>query len=246
MTKANRDHYTSPGLAREEAMAALSPVVMGPSSPIWDTFIHGMRIILPITAIILGGVTLLWPILNETEVSFTLSKDEVAKSDGVIRMMNLSYAGTDGLDRLFRVHAASGLQENPSSPRVRLTDIQAEMELDPGMPATVKARTGIYRMKEGTLSLVGGVHVNTSNGYRLDMDGAEVDLKAHTATGQGAITGSSDLGTLEAGRMEILVDEREGLFDGGVKLSITPRRPQGSEPKGETKDTPAANREAKS
>ncbi|WP_068308587.1 MULTISPECIES: hypothetical protein [Kordiimonas] len=242
MTKADRDHYTSPGLAREEAMAALSPVMATPSSPFWDSFIHAMRVVLPLVAIILGGITLLWPILNETEVSFTLSKDEVAKSDGVIRMTNLSYAGTDGLDRLFRVQAASGLQENPSAPRIRLTDIRAEMELDPGMPATVEARTGIYRMKEGTLSLVGGVHVNTSNGYRLDMAGAEVDLKAHTATGQGSINGVSDLGTLEAGRMEILVDEREGLFDGGVKLSITPRRPKGND----TKDNPAANREAKS
>lgn len=219
------DHFTSTERAREEAMAALSPVVMGPSSPYWDRFIAVMRITLPLLALLLGGITLLWPVLNETEVSFTLSKDEVAKSDGIIRMTKLSYVGTDAVDRIFRVQAAAGQQEDPQAPRVRLTDIRAEMELEAGNPATVTARTGIYRMKESSLSLVGGVHVNTANGFKLDMAGAEIDLKGHKATGQGTINGSSDLGTLEAGRMEILVDAREGFFDGGVRLHIKPRRP---------------------
>ncbi|NVJ97336.1 MAG: LPS export ABC transporter periplasmic protein LptC [Alphaproteobacteria bacterium] len=219
------DHFSSTERAREEAMAALSPVAIGPSSPHWDRFIALMRVVLPSLALVLGAVTLLWPILNETEVSFTLSKDEVAKSDGIIRMTSLSYVGTDAVDRQFRVEAASGQQEDPNAPRVRLTDIRAEMELEPGNPATVTARTGIYRMKESSLSLVGGVHVNTKNGFRLDMAGAEIDLKNHVATGQGTINGQSDLGRLEAGRMEVLVDKREGLFDGGVRLQIEPRRP---------------------
>lgn len=221
------DHFSSTARAREEALAALSPVAHTPISPFWDSFIALMRVSLPVLALVLGTVTILWPVLNETEVSFTLSKDEVAKSDGVIRMTNLSYVGTDAVDRIFRVEAAAGQQEDPSAPKVRLTDIRAEMELEPGNPATVTARTGIYRMKESSLSLVGGVHVNTANGFRLDMAGAEVDLRAHTATGQGTIQGSSDLGTIEAGRMEILVDEREGLFDGGVRLHIKPQRPAG-------------------
>ncbi|NVJ69366.1 MAG: LPS export ABC transporter periplasmic protein LptC [Alphaproteobacteria bacterium] len=225
MQRSHKDHFTSTERAREEAVAALSPVAHHASGPAWDKFIRLMRVLLPVVAVILGSVTLLWPILNETEVSFTLSKEEVAKSDGVIRMTNLQYAGTDGLDRLFRVRAASGQQENPHAPRVRLTDIQAEMELEPGTPATVEARTGIYRTKDGTLSLLGGVHVNTTNGYKLEMTGAEVDLKKHSATGHGDIQGLSDLGRLEAGRMEIDVDKREGNFDGGVKLAITPKRP---------------------
>lgn len=241
-----KDHFNSPERAREEALAALSPSASVASGPVWDIFIRLMQVVLPLVAIVLGGVTLLWPVLNETEVSFTLSKDEVAKSDGVIRMTNLSYAGTDAINRLFRVEAASGQQENPQAPRVRLTDIRAEMELQPETPATVKARTGIYRIKEGTLVLVGGVHVNTANGYRLDMAGAEVDLKSHRATGQGDIVGMSDLGQLRAGQMEINVDSREGTFDGGVQLTINPRRPAARVGEARKTDQMRARNEAKS
>jgi hypothetical protein len=222
------NRFNSQDHARETALAALSPSAVVPTSPAWDSFVLAMRLLLPAAALILGGITIAWPSINEREVSFTLSQEEVARSDGVIRMTNPRYVGTDAVDRLFRVSAASGQQDNANAPRIRLTDIHAEMALDPGQMATVQARTGIYRMKEGTLSLVGGVHVRTETGYALDMAGAEVDLKAHKATGQGTINGTSELGALEAGRMEIRVDEREGSFEGGVKLHIKPRRPNGA------------------
>ncbi len=192
----------------------------------WDIFIKSMQILLPITAIILGAVTMLWPFLNDNEVSFTLSTDDVAQGDSSVHMTNMRYVGTDAVDRLFSVEAASGFQDNPSAPRIKLSDIKAEMLLEEAGPATVSARTGIYRAAESSLSLVGGVHLVTGNGYTLDMAGAEVDLKGHIATGQGTVKGTSNLGTLEAGRVKIIVDEEEGIFDGGVKLHITPQQPK--------------------
>lgn len=224
------DHFDSPEVAREEALAALTPIRIVPTSPHWDAFVRVMRYLLPTAAITLAALIIAWPSINETEVSFTLSEDEVARSDGVIRMTNPRYVGTDAIDRLFRIRAAAGQQDDPNDNRIRLTDIFAEMELgpDPAKPATVTARTGIYRMNDATLSLLGGVEVKGQDGLTLNLSGAEVDLKAHTATGQGTITGMSDLGKIEAGEMEIRVDEREGSFDGGVRLHIIPRRPGGS------------------
>jgi len=228
MVATTPEHYSSKEKAKEDARSALLPRETYGSNRAWDRFIAVMRILLPILAIILGGVTALWPFLNETEVSFTLSRDDVAEGDGRVRMTNLKYVGTDADNRLFTVRAKSGEQDDPSAPRIRLTDIEAEMSIDPTLPAKVNARTGIYRMREGSLSLVGGVHLETGNGYILDMAGADIDLKARTAKGQGKITGQSELGTLEANRMSIIVKERTGLFEGGVKMRITPKRPDGS------------------
>ena len=196
------------------------PATHGP----WDTFIKAMQIILPIAALVLGVVTMLWPFLNDNEVSFTLSTDDVAQGDSSVHMTNMRYTGTDAVDRLFSVEAASGFQDNPNAPRIKLSDIKAEMLLEEAGPATVNARTGIYRAAESTLSLVGGVHLNTGNGYTLDMAGAEIDLKSHIATGQGSIKGASRLGTMEASRMTLIVDDEEGIFEGGVRLHITPRK----------------------
>ncbi len=225
MARHTTKHYESSEKARAVARDALKPMIRQKTSPLWDRFIGIMRITLPICAAILGTVTVLWPYLNDNEVSFTLSTEDVAKGDSTIRMTKMRYVGTDAGDRIFRVEAESGHQDSPTSPRVSLSDIRASMMLDETGPSTVTARTGIYRTKESTLSLVGGVHLVTGNGYTLEMAGAEIDLKAHKASGQGAIKGWSSLGTLEAGHVEILVDEQEGTFDGGVKLHITPKRP---------------------
>lgn len=220
-----KDHFQSPERAREMAMEALKP---GPTSTApmhWDGFIRFMQVFLPIGALILGTVTVGWPFLNDAEVSFTLSKDDVARSDGVIRMTNMNYVGTDAKDRLFRIHATSGEQDNPNAPRVRLADIHAEMELNEGQTATVDARRGIYRTRDNSLSLVGGVNLQTGNGYFLEMSGAEIDLRTREATGQGDVKGRADLGTLEAARMSLNVRDKEAVFEGGVKLHIVPQRP---------------------
>lgn len=222
--KTATEHKTTPATGRGAHMRA--PLERPAINGHWDSFIKAMQVILPVTALILGAITMLWPFLNDQEVSFTLSTDDVAKGDSSVRMTNMQYVGTDAIDRLFTVKAASGFQDNPNAPRIRLSDIQAEMLLEGAGPATVSARTGIYRAEESTLSLVGGVHLVTGNGYTLDMAGAEVDLKSHVATGQGTVKGVAKLGTLEAGRVRILVDDEEGIFDGGVRLHITPKKPK--------------------
>ncbi|WP_262693505.1 LPS export ABC transporter periplasmic protein LptC [Kordiimonas aquimaris] len=225
MNKAVKDHYTSPEQARALALANLRPENTSQHISQWDAFIRFMQIFLPVGAVILGLVTAGWPLLNDTEVSFTLSQDDVARSDDIIRMTNMRYVGTDTKDRLFRIHATAGEQDNPNAPRVRLSNIDAEMELGPNNPATVTARTGIYRTKDNSLSLVGGVNLATGNGYSLEMAGAEVDLKTRTATGQGAVKGQSELGELTAARMALNVEAKEAVFDGGVNVHIVPKRP---------------------
>lgn len=94
-----KNHYQSPERAREEAIEALRPAPTTAASPHWDSFIRFMQMFLPVSALILGTITVGWPFLNDAEVSFTLSKDDVAQSDGVIRMTNLNYVGTDERDR---------------------------------------------------------------------------------------------------------------------------------------------------
>ena len=220
-------HFSSSESAREAARAALGPRPQAVISPNWDRFVAAMRVMLPIISVVLAAVTIGWPFLNDTEVSFNLSKDEVAQSDGKIRMTDLRYVGTDAVDRLFRLEAKSGLQDDPGTPRIKLDAIKAEMQLNPDMDATVSAKSGLYRMEENTLALIGGVEILADNGYSLSMDGADIDLKAQIAKGEGNINGNAPLGRLTAQTMTLKVDEARGQFGGGIKIHITPKRPNG-------------------
>jgi len=228
MPATTTEHFSSPERAKIEARQALLPIGRHRTSPLWDTFIGVMRLVLPIGALLLALVTILWPYLDDREVAFTLSTDDVAKGESSIKMTNMHYVGTDAVNRLFHVQASSGLQDSPKAPRIKLSDISAEMAIEEAGVATVTARTGIYRIEQATLSLVGGVHLSSTNGYSLDMAGAEVDLKNHIANGQGSITGRSRLGALTASRMVIYADEEVGIFDGGVKLRIVPSQSENS------------------
>lgn len=220
-----KDHYRSPERARQVAIEALHASDEPSGGLHWDGFIRFMQVFLPVSALILGSITISWPFLNDAEVSFTLSQDDVARSDGVIRMTNMNYVGTDARDRLFRIHAAAGEQDSPDAPRVRLTDIKAQMELGEGQEARVDARQGTFRTEDNSLSLIGGVNLETGNGYFLEMAGAEIDIKGRSATGQGDVNGRGELGTLKAARMSLNVRDKEAVFDGGVTLHIVPKRP---------------------
>jgi len=218
------NHFPDEDTAQEVARSALLPKKIVADTGQWDRFVLLMRKLLPGLAAVLALITMGWPLINNTEVSFTLSREEVAKSDDVILMQNLVYVGTLSADRVFRLEAAQGRQDSPTAPRIVLTDIVARMDIEDGVEAHVAAGEGIFHTGEDILKIAEKVTLETSNGYTLSMTGADVFLKDQKAIGSGPVVGKTPLGRLDAGRVEIIVQDAEGVFDGGVKMKIIPRR----------------------
>ena len=222
----DRPTFTDPENAKTLARAALAPRATGhlQSGPAWNRFVSGLKILLPLLTIVAAVSVFVWPFFNSTEVSFTLSRDEVAVSDGKVRLSGLSYVGADASDRAYRVTAASGLQDNPDAPQIRLETIRAELDFSENEMATVTARSGTYDMKGKRLSLAGDVEVLADNGYRVMVAGADIDLQSNVARGQGSVRGRSPLGTLVAGKMELDITGEIVTLTDGVRLHIEPRR----------------------
>ncbi len=219
-----RKHFESEELARERAREALLPNIQVSDGRVWNSFVVVMRVILPAIAIIFAISALSWPFLQQQEVSFTLSRDEVAKSDGVVLMQNLVYVGTLDNMQVFRLEAEEGLQDSPAAPRIKLTAIKASMELPEGVRVSFQAGQGLYETKEEILSIAEKVTLQTTNGYQLSMNGAVVNIKEQTAVGKGPIIGITPVGSLTAGRVDILADDQEATFSGGVTLKINPKK----------------------
>lgn len=236
----NHDHFTSKEVAheaaheaahkadRETARAALLPAPKGQSHTRWDRFVLLMRLTLPVFALVAGAVTIGYPLLNDNQLSFTLSTEDVLKGDDTVHMKALKYRGTDAINRLFTVTAASGFQKDPGADTISLNDIRASIQMkdEVGSIALVTARKGRYQKKEGLLYLIGGVQLNTTSGYSLEMNGAEVYLKERRAIGNGGIMGETPLGTLSADRFSVDVDNEIGQFSGRITLKIIPKKTQ--------------------
>ena len=225
MANQDADHFSSPEIARKNAREALAPKVpvetgVRKSRPLKTV----SRYALPAIAFGVAMLSFAWPLLTDTDVSFTLSQDQVTESDGRVLMQNLRYTGVDNRDQLFVVNAAQGEQEDPAAKRVRLTTIDAQIDLKDQSNLFLEAREGFYRIEEEELSLAGDVMLQSDGGLMLQMAGAEVKLAEKTAIGQGNIRGRSQLGTLSAQIMTVDLNASKGVFEGRVKLKITPKR----------------------
>jgi len=217
------DKYDSNNQARTQARAALAPRPIGDVSSGWDRITTALRIVLPLLATGLALVMIILPFLSNNEASFTLSKEEVTEGDGRIRMKNLIYQGRDSKARLFTVRAAEGEQEDPSDNVISLSDVTAEVDIDPKTPLTVQAEQGLYRISNETMDLV-QVRIITGNGYVLSMRSAKVDLKAQTAEGESDVSGRGPLGTVTADSLSLDMAKRISRFEGRVRVSVIPKR----------------------
>jgi len=185
-------------------------------------FVTSMRVVLTLMAVGLAAAIILWPILNEEEVTFTLSYEDVARSNDQVRMVNPRYDGTDSQNRPFSISARSGVQESPEDPVIRLTGISAEFQIDKDVKIDAYSNEGIFRFRDQQLELDGTVRIQTTDGYKFEGEGAEFDLATHMVKSDKKITGSGPVGFFEAPKFELNIDDRRALFEGGVHMQIDP------------------------
>lgn len=210
--------------SRDIARESLLPVARGRVYSSWDIFVTFMRRTLPVLALIAALLTVGYPLLNDNQVSFTLSTDDVMRGDDTVHMRALKYRGSDASNRLFTITAESGLQKDPNADVVSLSAISASIQMKDAGLALVGARTGRYQKKDGQLTLIGGVNLETSGGYSLTMSGADVFLKGRKANGSGGIQGQTPIGKLSADNFEVDVENSIATFSGRVTLRIVPKR----------------------
>ena len=197
-------------------------VALAKSGLIYDRYVLFMRLFLTVVALVLVIILGLWPAFNDEEVSFTLSYEDVAASDDQIRMVNPRYVGKDAFDRVFTISAASGLQDSPDDPRIRLEKISASLDFEENFRVIASSRSGTYFVDQGYLELGGDVVLETTDGYRFTGGTARFDLSKHTASSQEEISGYGPLGRFRADRFEIRIDEKRTIFEGRVNMRLDP------------------------
>lgn len=104
---------------------------------------------------------------------------------------------------------------------IELTGIQGHMELDDGTVA-LTARSGRVQQETQHASVEGGVVVTLSNGYRLETERADADLKAGVVTGNTKVKVDGPMGTSEAEGFRIEKSVKRVTFTGGVTSVINP------------------------
>jgi len=188
----------------------------------YSRFVGLMKIVLPLVAIGLLGAVLLWPTLeSRQEAALSYSNVEV-RADG-LEMIAPVLTGADDKGRPYAVTAAKANADGLEPTRVTLSDIKADLATEDGKPVKVIAASGVYRLKEQTLDLDGGVTVTLSDGHQVKLESVRLDLAKGTASSDKRVIAFGPTGQIEANSMRASDGGHVMRFDGQVRAVITPR-----------------------
>ena len=190
----------------------------------YSNFVGFMRYALPLGAILLLGLVIVWPLATGREEGFRISFSDAPDLDGSLRMVNARYLGVDDRNQPYTVTAAEASQPQPNSALVTLHDISADVFLDDrrGQWLALTAREGLYQRDERYLDLAGDVSIFSDQGHEFHTARAHVDLAARTADGDASLDGQGPLGLLQAGNFFLDDNAHSMFFGGGVKMTVFP------------------------
>jgi len=190
----------------------------------YSNFVGFMRYALPLGALLLLGLVIIWPLASGREEGFRISFSDAPDLDGSLRMVNARYLGVDDRNQPFTVTASEASQPQANSPLVTLQDISADVFTDSGNGQwmALTAREGLYQREERHLDLAGDVSIFSDQGHEFHTARAHVDLAARTADGDAPMDGQGPLGLLQAGNFFLDDNAQTMFFGGGVKMTVFP------------------------
>ena len=187
----------------------------------WDRFTRAMKLLLPAAAAAVLLIGLIWPLRQDREFSFILSKDEVEMAGDRMRLGDAIYRGEDDEGRPFVIRAGRGVQQTSANPRVVLSDLDARIRMEEGV-ASVSAPRGIYDMEAERLFVDGPVRVRRADGYRLVTSDVVLDIPSRQLLGEGRIEGAHPLGSFAGDRLQADLNSRVLVLEGNAKMRINP------------------------
>ena len=190
----------------------------------YSNFVGFMRYALPLGALLLLGLVIVWPLATGREEGFRITFSDAPDLDGSLRMVNARYIGVDNRNQPYTVTAAEANQPAANSPLLTLEEISADVFTDAGAGQWIAltAREGLYERDARQLDLAGDVSIFSDQGHEFHTDRAHVDLAARTADGDAPLSGQGPLGLLEAGNFFLDDNAQSMFFGGGVKMTIFP------------------------
>lgn len=188
----------------------------------YSAFVGIMRYALPITAVVILGLVVVWPLVSGQEEGFRVTYASISEVDGSLRMVNARYIGTDSKGRPFTVTAAEAIQDENDDERVTLKTIAGDMFVENGSWTAVSADEGLYQRTADVLDLKGNVSVYSDEGHELHTEEATLNLKDGTGMGDKPVQGQGPLGLLEGDRFTVSEGGSTLLISGNVKATIFP------------------------
>jgi lipopolysaccharide export system protein LptC len=186
-----------------------------------------LKVILPVAALALLSTLFLVSRTIDPSDAIPYAEVDIEERIREPRMTAPTYAGvtTDGASVTVAADEARPAPEG--SDTASATRLRAQIATPDGGQADLLADSGSLDAREGVLTLMGAVEITTSTGYRITTDQVTSALERTDVQTAGAISASTPMGDLTAGRMTLGEDAAASgsyllLFQDRVKLIYRP------------------------
>lgn len=209
-------------IQRQTAVAAPRPV-RGARPARYSRYVSIMKFLLPVTALVLVGLVVIWPQIHGIEAGLPLGfgRLQLTKVEDP-NMVNARFVGADKKNQPFSITADLAKNVLSGSAAIELEMPKADIAVKDGSWLVLTANTGVFNKDKKTLKLRGAVNLFHDSGYEFNTKAAEIDLTEGVAVGKDPISGQGPFGRLQAQGFR-LNDRRNTIyFTGKSKMVIHP------------------------
>lgn len=189
----------------------------------YSRFVTFMKVVLPVAALLLIGLIVIWPQLDLGNQRFGLrfAKLQATEAD-VPAMVNARFVGADRRDQPFTITADLAKNLLSGEKEVELEMPKADLTVKDGSWLVLTANEGLYNPQNKTLNLEGAVNLFHDSGYEFTTKTADVNLASGDAQGSAPVKGQGPFGNLEAEGFRLENKGATIYFMGKAKLVIYP------------------------
>lgn len=185
----------------------------------YSVYVRSLRLLLPIIALTIVSVVLIWPNMDET-VTPMKREEVIPETAGRNELINPRFESANKDMRPYTITADRAVQSVENQDMVMLEKPAATIALDEQSNMAAKAERGTYQQEKETLLLEGQVTVSHSNGYVLKSERLNVSMPERRAWTDLPIEVDGPEGHIEAKSMN--TDNANGVltFHGPAKMTL--------------------------
>jgi lipopolysaccharide export system protein LptC len=186
----------------------------------YSSFVRGMRLVLPLTALAIVAVVLAWPRM-EDNIAPVPKESIIPQGGGRNELINPHFESTTNNQLPYVVTAARAVQSQKDEALVLLQSPVADVTLSGGASLNAKSDNGVYRQDTEILVLDGHAFMQHSSGHHLKSDRMNISMKDQLAWSDTPVEGEGPSGTIQAKAMNANNATGVLIFTGPAKLVLT-------------------------
>jgi lipopolysaccharide export system protein LptC len=184
-------------------------------------FVKFSKVLLSFLILLILGLMTVLPLIYRQKSGIVItSKNVESKGSGVPVMQQPKFQGVDNNNQPYTITARVARQEDQET--IRLSGVKADLTTKDKAWLALDANTGVMKLNEEVLYLLGNVQLFHDAGYEMHTERVRIDISTGNAFGDKELQGQGVLGFFRAQRFAIYDNGERMIFDDGVSMTILP------------------------